>query len=281
MFDIIDNLAVYWTANLAGNAHLDMLMSAGVGLVISVVIIKFGSGPAIFKIEDGGEDGESNTIGCSTGNLTETSKLTGMQESDPDHRKLNTMNSGTGKDSNDENTQGENKDTNERDETELDDSEPIPKERLKEFLKDDMEVSMPEVNAEHAMKKLAPYQKLLGLTDAQMKEAIDKTNKEIREESQHLYNIRNGGSDTATLAAVEYDWATLASKMLDILILLLGVLFGFMALNTFTKGDFGRMLTAMFPREMESLNLKDYLDNYHNFPNDASSSSRTGINGII
>jgi hypothetical protein len=34
--------------------------------------------------------------------------------------------------------------------------------------------------------------------------------------------------------------------------------------NVATNGDFGRFLTAMFPRETETLKIKDFLDNFHN-----------------
>ena len=184
--------------------HADFILSAVVGLLVSIIFIKFGSGPAFFPKE--------------------------TEESDePLHTKDATDN---------------NKEVN--------------------YKRNQMEENfMPTINKEHALKKLTPIQNVLGLSKEQIANAIQMTNDEIA-------NQTNGGSETTTNKAskegtMQVDMASTVVSIVDTVVLVSALLFGFYVINVASHGDLGRMVSAMFPEETSSLRMKDFLDNFYMF----------------
>lgn len=169
---------------MSAELYTEYAISAAIGLVISIVIIKAGSGPALFKIEDDESSGLSS------------------DSAEPSSAPVNQI--------------------------------PIDQ-------------KIPIINEEYAKKKLAPMQNMLGLTDEQMSTAIKDTNEQIGKTSD-MSQLDSG--DTL-------------NSIVDGVVLLVAIAFGCYAVNVFTRGDFGRILAAMFPVEMDSLKLKDYLEKFH------------------
>ena len=108
---------------------------------------------------------------------------------------------------------------------------------------------VPQINKKYAMKKLAPVQNILGLSDDQMGKAIKDTNDEILK-----------SHDSAPLDASDN-----MNSIVDGFVFLVGICFGCYAINVFTQGDFGRMVAAVFPAEVSALKMKDYIDNFRAF----------------
>lgn len=98
-----------------------------------------------------------------------------------------------------------------------------------------------KINEERALEKLAPMKNIFGLSNEQLRQAIRETNDQIAKDPAQL-----DGSDGAT-------------RLVDGIVLVAALLFFFYALNVFTRGDLGRMVLAMFPSEVASLKLSEYL----------------------
>ena len=165
----------------------DYVYSALAGLLISVAIIKFGSGPAVFNFKD---------------------------EEEIDLKK------------------------DKEDSTQAAIAKEIPSQPKDVDTPSNEE--LPKINEEYALKKLAPIQNFLGLSDEQMGRAIEDTNEEI-------VRMR----DTSQL-----DISDNLNGIIDGIVFIVGIAFGCYAINIFTQGDFGRMVAAMFPDEVKSLKLR-------------------------
>jgi hypothetical protein len=103
---------------------------------------------------------------------------------------------------------------------------------------------VPVINEEHAKKKLAKLQHLLGLTDEQMSEAIKETNREIAQDPSKL------------------DASDNLARSVDAVVLIAGLLFASYALNVYSHGDLGRMVLGMFPAELKALGMAEYLEKF-------------------
>lgn len=167
--------------------NTEFAISALIGLVVSILLINVGSGPALFKDDEEEEVNDSTTVASKTA-----------------EEHLNSSAAST-------------------------------------------ELSLPVINEEYAKKKLAPMQIILGLSDEQMSTAIKDTNKQISE-----------STDTTQL-----DGSDNLNSFVDGFVIFAALIFGFYVINVFSHGDFGRMLSAMFPVEIDSLKLKDYLEKFH------------------
>lgn len=102
--------------------------------------------------------------------------------------------------------------------------------------------------AAHKRKKLS---KLLGIPDDDVLDAVRDS------------SISNSGNISATWhgnCGTSFDepikWTTLVDGV--VVITLVGVLF--YALQVSTEGTFGRMVAGIFPREMEAIGLKSFLE---------------------
>ncbi len=99
------------------------------------------------------------------------------------------------------------------------------------------------------MKKLAPVQNILGLSDDQMGTAINNTNEQLAN----------------SLDSSKLDVSDNLNSLVDGFVFLVGVAFCCYAINVFTHGDFGRMLAGLFPVEAESLKAMNFLNNFRAF----------------
>lgn len=101
-----------------------------------------------------------------------------------------------------------------------------------------------ESNDENLIKKTQFLQKKFGVSEDDIKKAIKQTRNEL--------NDKKGFSNMDESISI---W-----KMIDwfvYIVLIFGACYFF---NVSTKGDFGRVLAGMFPREFETLGLKKYLE---------------------
>lgn len=106
------------------------------------------------------------------------------------------------------------------------------------------------INERHAMEKLGGIGRFLNLSEEQLQQAIRDTNNEIAcTDSDEL-------SDDNDPYAV---WR----RFLDTVLFLVAIGGLIYALNVVSNGDVGRIFGALFPKEFESLKIKDYLDNLH------------------
>lgn len=106
------------------------------------------------------------------------------------------------------------------------------------------------INKQYTSAKLSNLQKILALSDSQMDDAINKTNKEL---------LQQGSTPTETMCDEGFNY----SEMLDTVFFLFSIILGFFAINTLTYGEFGRVLVGLFPTEVDSLNIRNYLEKYH------------------
>ena len=171
--------------------HADFIYSAIIGVVISIALIKLGSGPALFPTSIADDSSLSTDVDVVPSQVS----VPGIEY-----------------------------------------------------------VPVTEINKNYALKKLAPIQNILGLSKEQMEEAINSTNNEMKESCANTLDT-----------AAKLDAASNMSSITDTVVLLVGLLFGFYVINTFSHGDFGRMIYGMFPDELDSLKLKDYLEKLHMF----------------
>jgi hypothetical protein len=210
--------------------HYDFICSAVIGTIVGVIVIKLGSGPSLFLNDVSSGTGSAIVTGDASSDGTLPVKKKSDKSTNQATSVRNNQNMRHRK-----NTSGE----------ELKDDR---------IITDDKVI---QIDKEKAMKKLATMQKFLGLTDKQMEDAITATNQEISSQ-----NPASEEPSSAT-ASAPFDPAATASSIADIIIMLLAVVFGFVVLNVFSHGDFGRILTGIFPAEMSSLKVKEYLDNFH------------------
>ena len=165
-------------------------VSAAIGLVVSIIFIKLGSGPALFKFTDDDED---------TPNGNDEIKATASKLDEGDSQEA--VN------------------------------------------------AAPQINKTYAMKKLAPVQNILGLSDDQMGTAINTTNEQLAN----------------SLDSSKLDVSDNLNSLVDGFVFLVGVVFCCYAINVFTHGDFGRMLAGLFPVEAESLKVMNFLNSFRAF----------------
>jgi len=165
-------------------------VSAVIGLVVSIILIKLGSGPAVFKFTDDEED---------------------------DHKENDNTKATTSK--------------------------------LVEGDSQEAVDATPQINKTYAMKKLAPVQNILGLSDDQMGTAINNTNEQLAN----------------SLDSSKLDISDNLNSLVDGFVFLVGVAFCCYTINVFTHGDFGRMLAGLFPVEAESLKSMNFLNNFRAF----------------
>lgn len=102
-------------------------------------------------------------------------------------------------------------------------------------------------NADQTASKLAPIQKLLGLSDEQIRTAIDQTNFEMSSD-EFQDELKNDASD-ASQALNEFR----ANEILDIIVYVGGTILIIYFFNSFSEGDFGRMLAGLFPAEASAI----------------------------
>lgn len=167
----------------------EFYFSAAVGLVASIILIKLGSGPAVFKFND---DDEDNLEVPTQSHSSETVGAVSLE---------------------------------------------------------DVVEEVPQINKSYAMKKLAPVQNILGLSDDQMGKVIQDTNEQLVK-----------SPDTSQL-----DVADNLNRLVDGFVFLVGIIFCCYAINVFSHGDFGRMLAGLFPIEADSLKITDFLNNFRVF----------------
>lgn len=192
----------------------DIFTAALTGLAVSVIVVKLASGPAAPQPAEADDENkstikpkahsESEAVGGDDGKSSETLKES--NDESPPHIGSKSIDA--------------------------------------DSLKEGSIEKIPVINESHAMKKLAPLQNLLGLSDEQMSKVIQETNAEIAQ-------------DPSTL-----DAADSLSRSVDLFVFLCALLFGFYAINVWTHGDLGRMLLGFFPVEAASLKLADYLRDF-------------------
>jgi len=105
-----------------------------------------------------------------------------------------------------------------------------------------------ESNDEDLIKKTQFLQKKFGISEDDIKKAIKQTRNELNNKTN----------------SINIDESISIWKMIDWIIYII-LIFGFCYFfNVSTKGDFGRVLAGMFPREFETLGLKKYLEKVNN-----------------
>ena len=209
------------------NMSQELLASAVTGLLVSVVIIKLASGPALFNLNE--EETELENSQPVKGPIV-------VPETTVESTK-ETMYS---------------KDNNIVSQPESDNSERVvndatdpSRDRNECNANDDSDSNIPLINEDHALKKLSSIQGLLGLSDEQMQQAIRDTNNQIT------------NKDTASIDAADN-----IRRSVDSFVLLAALIFGFYVLNVYSHGEFGRMIAGLLPTEVAALKLKDYFMNF-------------------
>lgn len=102
------------------------------------------------------------------------------------------------------------------------------------------------LNEDKVLKSTLRLRKVLGMSEEQIREAVQLTNTEIAEGK-----IPQSFHD-------EISWFKIFDILMFVSLLIVLGLF----LNVATRGEFGRVLVGFFPKEFESLKLKDYLQRY-------------------
>ncbi len=118
-----------------------------------------------------------------------------------------------------------------------------------------------KINEAVFIKKSKKLQELFGVSEAQVHQAIQETNENISNKS-----IKNGNE----LNDYEFNWFGL----LDTIVFVGFICCAFFAINSFSHGEFGRILLGMFPKEFESLKMTQYLEQQH-IPTDTTPINET------
>ena len=112
-----------------------------------------------------------------------------------------------------------------------------------EIQNEDNKESIPQLNEDNLVMKSAKIQKVLGLSEDDIRQAVRVTNLQLKSGKLE--------QDVFTFAKC-FRW-----------LIFIGISVGGMyTLNYYSQGDFARILSGLFPREFEALGLKKMID-YH------------------
>ena len=100
-----------------------------------------------------------------------------------------------------------------------------------------------ESNDDDIVKKTQFLQKKFGVSEADIKNAIKQTRKDLNDKNS--FNM---------------DESISIWKIVDWIVYIILIVAACYFFNVSTKGDFGRVLAGMFPREFETLGLKKYIE---------------------
>lgn len=113
------------------------------------------------------------------------------------------------------------------------------------------------INGQNFIKKTKSIQKVLGISEDQIKEAVEETNNELKQGIQ--INVPEDS----------FSWAS----VMDGFVILFVVAAIFQSINVMTKGDFARVMAGLFPKEADSMKLAT--DRFNNFVKIISSHVQT------
>ncbi len=107
-----------------------------------------------------------------------------------------------------------------------------------------------EMDEEEILRKTEKFRKLFGASDQDVRDAIEKA------------KDQNRRGLSAAEVEMEEPWIKSTVKAMERVIFFLCIIGGIWSLNIMTRGDVGRMMYGLFPREIELIGLKDYFATY-------------------
>ena len=230
----------------------DMLVSMGIGAVVCGVFLTFGNTkmPLIYGLTYGTQKPVSSS---------DTDKKQSEDNDDPDRDaqkeaviRLNKIAAAAGADNitinkkcNTKNITDDTDITKPRVETDEDSSAEVTDTTTNDV--DNVELTEED---QEVLAKLKQFQKDFNVSDDTVKKAIEQTAKQ-----------QASGMDSNLAQAMDGPVITWV-RMLDIVVLALLLLIGAYWMNLTSHGDAGRVLLNMFPRELKTMGLDDYLRNF-------------------
>lgn len=105
------------------------------------------------------------------------------------------------------------------------------------------------IDEEKFLKKSSFLLNTLGVSEDQMRDVIKKTNNDIK-------------SSDSSSSKLETNSSFSLFGFVDLIVYLILAYISFNSVNIMTRGELGRILTGLFPTEIDSLNLREYFEKF-------------------